>query len=278
MCQVLEVPRSSYYAWRKRPPSARERENDRLLAEIREIHAASNGNYGSPRIHDELQERGWRCGRKRVARLMREAGLVGQQTRAWHPTTTQSDPGHTVAPDHLQRDFSAERPDEKWVSDITYIETAEGWLYLTAILDLYSRRVIGWSMADHLRTELVLQALEMALACRGDVAGVIHHSDRGTQYTSHAFQDRLHAEGILPSMGRTGDCYDNAVAESFFATLKVECVQGRVFTTRQTARTAIFKYIETFYNKWRSHSTLDYASPIEFESQYEAQSVACTLI
>ena len=276
MCQMLRVSRSGYYAWRGRPPSARERENGRLLAELQRLHRESRGTYGSPRMHRELLARGWRCGRHRVARLMRRKGIEGKSRRKYHGTT-RAVAARPVAPDRIQRDFSAERPNQKWVGDITQIATREGWLYLAITLDLYSRRVIGWSMAEHMREDLVLQALQMAIERRPVVGMLIHHSDRGGQYTSGAFQALLGKEGILPSMGSTGDCYDNAVAESFFATLKCECVQGHVFATRRAARTAIFDYIETFYNRWRRHSTLGYVSPVAFETQFEIHAVSYTL-
>jgi putative transposase len=276
MCAVLGVSRSGYYAWRQRPPSDRARENGRLMAEIRVIHRESRGTYGSPRMHRELLARGWSCGRHRVARLMRQHGIVGRARGRRRRGTTRAVAGRSFAPDHIQRDFRAEAPNHKWVSDITQIATQEGWLFLATVIDLYSRRVIGWSMAPHMRETLVIRAVEMAVRQRGDVQAVIHHSDRGGQYTSTAFRCLLRSQHIVPSMGRTGDCYDNAVAESFFATLKCECVQGQVYSTRQAARTAIFDYIETFYNRWRRHSTLGYMCPVAFEAHYQQHTAPCT--
>lgn len=264
MCQALEVGRSGYYAWRKRPPSQREQANQALLAQIQQEHKTSRQTYGSPRVHAALQRKGWTCSRKRVARLMRKHELVGRKRSKGRPRTTQSDPAAMVAPNRLAQDFSAEAPNCKWVTDITYIDTAEGWLYLAPVLDLYSRMVVGWAMADHMETSLVEAALGMALARRQPPLGWLHHSDRGSQYTSLAYQARLAQFHCQVSMSERGNCYDNAVMESFFSTLKTECVTGQ-FASHQQARTTIFEFIEVWYNRQRLHSFLGYLSPLEFE-------------
>ena len=264
MCDVLDVSRSGYYAWRRRPPSARARENARLLEAAQQAHRDSRGAYGSPRLYRALVRLGFRCGRHRVARLMRRAGLRGIPRRKFVRTTRRAAEA-TGAPDRLERDFTAEAPNEKWVSDITYVPTGEGWLYVATVVDLYSRRVVGWAMAAHMRAELVLKALHMAYAQRGAPKGLIYHSDHGSQYTSATIQDWLTQHEIQASMGSTGDCFDNAVAESFYATLKRECVHRQTYATRREARTHIFEFIEVFYNRQRLHSTLDYQSPAEFE-------------
>lgn len=268
MCQVLKVSRSGYYDWRKRQPGPRQQANNRLWAEIQAVYAASRGTYGSPRVWAALKQAGVACGRHRVARLMRQNKLYAHCKRRQRPRTTQAGPG-PVAANVLNREFSAQRPDEKWVADITYIDTDEGWLYLAAILDLFSRRVVGWSMADHLRTSLPENALRMALDQRQPRAALLHHSDRGCQYTSDPYQACLRAAGITPSMSRTGDCYDNAVAESFFGTLKTECATAP-FASHLQARSAIFEYIEGWYNRRRLHSSLGYLSPDQFEQQHVA--------
>jgi putative transposase len=267
--RVLGVARSGYYAWRRRAPSARVRTDDRLREHIRVIHQTSRGTYGSPRIHAERRGAGERCGRRRVARLMREVGLRGCHGRRRHARTTTRDRRATPAPDRVERGFSPSAiggPDRLWVADISYVATLEGWLYLAVVLDAFSRRVVGWAMADHLRTELVIDALAMALRHRKPKAGLIHHSDHGCQYTSLAFGQQLQAAGLVPSMGTVGDCFDNAMAESFFATLKVELLHRQVWWTRAAARLAVFEFIEVWYNRQRRHSTLDYATPIEYEA------------
>jgi len=263
MCKVLKVSKSGYYDWRKWQPSQRERANEELLSEIRKVYTDSRGTYGSPRIHAALQQAGIGCGRHRVARLMHRAGLQAGCQRRKRPRTTQHGPG-PIAANVLNRDFVAQRPNEKWVTDITYIDTREGWLYLATILDLFSRKVVGWSMADHLRTSLAETALHMALLQRHSDAPLLHHSDRGCQFTSDDYLAHLTRAGISVSMSRTGNCYDNAVAESFFGTLKTECATAP-FATRQQARTAIFQYIEGWYNRHRLHSALGYLSPVQFE-------------
>lgn len=264
MCRVLNVTRSAYYAWCKAVPSARACEDEALSQEIASIHAASRQTYGSPRIHEELQCRGVRTGRKRVARLMRANELYGRRKRGFR-RTTDSNHDHPIAPNLVDRRFHAKRPDACWVGDITYLWTAEGWLYLAVLIDLYSRRVVGWSMADHLQTELALGALEMALGHRRPQA-LVHHSDRGSQYASDAYRAALARRGITASMSRRGDCYDNAVAESFFSTLKIELVYRTGWCTRAEARAEVHEYIEVFYNRQRRHSTLGYISPVDFEN------------
>jgi putative transposase len=265
LCRVLGVSPSGYWAWRKRDLSARAQSDVRLVAQIRQIHQASRGTYGVPRIQVELAAAGARCGRKRIARLMRSAGLQGCHRRRPF-RTTQRDPRADSAPDLVQRTFAASAPDQLWIADITYVPTRrEGFLYLAVILDVFSRRVVGWSMADHLRTELVVAALEMAVWTRRPGDGVIHHSDHGCQYTSLLFGERCQAVGIRCSMGSVGDCYDNAMAESFFATLECELLARQLFRTQLEARSALFEYIEVFYNRQRRHSALGYLSPEAFE-------------
>ena len=267
LCRVLGVSPSGYWAWLARPPGARATSDDALIERIRAIHAASRGTYGVPRVHAELTADGIGCGRKRVARLMRDAGLAGVHRRR-SIRTTRREPGVTPAPDLVERDFSAAGPDRLWVADITYLPTLAGFLYLAAIIDAWSRRVVGWSMAGHMRTELVTAALDMALARRRPTPGLIHHSDHGSQYTSLAFGRRLAEAGIAPSMGSVGDAYDNAMAESFFASLESELIDRSAWATRGQARLAVFDYIEVFYNRQRRHSSLGYLSPDAFERRY----------
>jgi putative transposase len=263
MCRLLGVSPSGYYAWRERPLSRRAQVDAALLERIRAIHEFSRGTYGAPRVLEELRAAGTRVGRKRIARLMRSAGLVGASRRkgCW---TTRRDPNARPAPDLVQRAFVAEAPDRLWVADITYIPTWAGFLYLAVVLDAFSRRIVGWAMATHLRTELVLEALEMAL-WRRRPADVIHHSDQGCQYTSIAFGARCREAGVRPSMGSVGDCYDNAMCESFFATLECELLERSRFHTQGEARVAVFDYIEGWYNTHRRHSALDYESPLNYE-------------
>jgi putative transposase len=263
MCRMLGVSKSGYYGWRDRPPSKRSRENEALDAKIREIHWRSRETYGSPRVHAELGALGARCSRKRVERLMREAGLRGCM-RGRRTGTTRQGKG-TPAEDLLKRDFRATQKDRIWVADITYVATGEGFLYLAFVLDVYSRRIVGWAMESHLRTELVVDALRMALWRRKPAPGLVHHSDRGVQYTALSFSERLREVGIAPSMGRTGTALDNAMAESFVSTLKAELVSTVEFPSRRAAKTAIFEYLEGFYNTRRLHSSLDYRSPADFE-------------
>jgi putative transposase len=265
LCRVLAVARSGYYAWCRGPLGARAQQNQWLLTHIRACYQASRGRYGSPRIHHDLRAHGLRVGRHRVARLMRLHGLRSvSRRRAWKR------PGRTapevVAANTLQRAFAAARPNEKWASDITYVPTRQGWLYVAVLMDLYSRRIIGWAMDEQMTTTLTLNALEMALQQRPVPVGLLHHSDRGSQYGAGAYQQQLATHGIRCSMSRPGNCWDNAVVESFFATLKTELLSGEhVYQTRQEARTAIFEYVEGFYNRTRRHSALGYLSPVEFE-------------
>ena len=273
LCRVLGVSKSGFYAWQQRPASVRARTDAGLTGRIERIHQQSQGTYGAPRVHAELRAAGVRCGRKRVARLMHAAGLAGCRPRRFC-RTTRADPAAPPAPDRVQRAFAPAvvgAPNRLWVADITYVATAEGWLYLAVVLDAFSRMVVGWAMATHLRTELVVDALGMAVQQRRPAAGLIHHSDRGCQYTALAFGQQLQAAGLLASMGAVGTCYDNAVAESFFATLKTELVYRQPWPSRQAARTAIFTFIETFYNRQRRHSTLGYLSPTAFEHQHHTQ-------
>ena len=263
LCRVLKVSRSGYYAWRGRPPSRRKVEDHSLTEKIREIHHGSRGTYGYLRVHAELEALGVRCGRRRVARLMREDGLRGC-IRGRRRSTTHRDESAAAAPDLVERRFLAALPDRLWLADITYLPTREGFLYLAFILDACSRRVVGWAMANHLRAELVVGALEMALWRRDPAPGLIHHSDRGSQYTALSFGKRLEEAGVMPSMGRVGSALDNAMAESFVSTLKAE-IGERLFDTREAARTATFDCMEGFYNPVRRHSSIGYMSPAEYE-------------
>jgi len=265
MCQVLGISRSGYYAWRRRQPSRRERLNQLLLTHIRAIYVASNQTYGSPRVHAELLAQGLVCSRKRVARLMRLAHLHARHRRRHQPITTQVDHTRPVAPNHLNREFQATAPNQKWVSDITYVSTDEGWLYLAVVMDLYSRRIIGWAMQETLADELTQAALHMAFAQRVPISAPLHHSDRGSQYASAEYHALLATHQCVPSMSRRGNCYDNAPMESFFSTLKIELIHQRHYHTRAEARQDIFAYIEGFYNTRRRHSALGYRSPVEFE-------------
>jgi len=260
----LRVARSGYYAWAGRGVSTRAQADEALTAQIATIHARSRRTYGAPRVQAELRTGGVCCTRKRVARLMRAAGLVDCYRRR-RTRTTVADPAHTPAPNRVARDFAAAAPNRLWLGEITYVATHEGWLYLAILLDARSRRVVGWAMADHLRVELALSALEMALRARRPPPGLVHHTDRGSQYTAAAYQARLAASGLICSMSRAGECLDNAVAESFFATLKAELVDTRTWPTRAAARLAIFEWIEVWYNRQRRHSALGYKRPAVFE-------------
>lgn len=269
MCEILEVSRSGFYAWRERPESQRALESVRLGALVEKVHQESRNNYGVPRVHAALQAQGETCGLHRVERLMREKNLHGRVRRRYR-TTTKADARHPVAPNLLQRQFSTEQPDLVWVGDITYLWTREGWLYLAVLLDLYSRSVVGWSMSERMPVGLTLAALEMAVGRREPAAGFIHHSDRGSQYTAKDYQKRLVELGARASMSRKGDCYDNAVAESFHHSLKTELMDEMPFRTRAEARAIVFDYIEVFYNRQRLHSTLGYVSPAKFEAMAKA--------
>jgi putative transposase len=270
LCRVLGVSRAGYYAWKSRPPSARAAADQELTAQILKVHQRSRGTYGAPRVHAELQlDHGVHVGRKRVARLMRTAGLVGCHRRR-RRGLTRRDPQAAPAPDLVQRTFTATAPDRLWTADITYIPTWTGWLYLAVVLDAFSRRVVGWAMADHLRTELVLDALDMAIWNRRPQPGLVHHSDQGCQYTSLAFGRRLRESEIVASMGSVGDCFDNAVTESFFATLECELLDRHRFHTHAEARMAVFDYLEGFYNPRRRHSALGYLSPADYERSHQA--------
>lgn len=274
MCEVLGVSRSGFYAWRRRAPSARVTENQQLAVKIAAIHKQSRGTYGSPRVHAELCAQGFEVGRNRIERIMREQGIVGRE-RPRFRRTTDSRHDLPVAANLLDRNFTALEPDVAWVADITYVWTQQGWLYLAVILDVFSRRVVGWSMADHMRTELVLNALRAALGSRApSEAGLVFHSDRGSQYASYDYQRALARHGITCSMSRRRNCWDNAVAESFFSTLKTELVHNVVFSTRDSARYAIAEWMEVFYNNQRRHSSLGYATPAETEQRYYERQLA----
>jgi putative transposase len=271
MCRMLGVSSSGFHAWRHRPPSQRELTDAWLLERIREIHQENRRVYGAPRVHAELRlAHGIRIGRKRVERLMRRAGLSGLMPRRRGRTTIRV-PGVRVADDLVERQFRPEAPNVLWVADITYLRTWQGWLYLCAVQDAFSRRIVGWSMADHMRSDLVVDALNMAIARRQPEAGLIHHSDQGSQFVSLAFGQAAGKAGIARSMGSRGDCYDNAVAESFFATLKKELIHRRSWPDREELRREVFDYIEIFYNATRRHSTLGMLSPARYEERYSLE-------
>jgi putative transposase len=274
MCLVLAVSASGYYAWRQRPPSARARADVELTSRIIAIHQYSRGTYGAPRIHEELLAARLQLGRKRVARLMKAAGLCGVSRRKWVITTLR-ERGARPAPDLVERNFAAAAPNRLWVADITYIPTWAGFLYLAVVLDTFSRRIVGWAMETHLRTELVLQALNLALWQRRPTE-VIHHSDQGSQYTSIAFGQRCREASVRPSMGSVGDCFDNAMCESFFATLECELLDRRRFKTQIEARMAVFEFIEGWYNPHRRHSALDYHSPINYERIQQTENLTAS--
>jgi transposase InsO family protein len=273
MCRVLQVSRSGYYAWCERPVAPRTLTDQILTLEVTTIHRESRGRYGSPRVHAELCERGQRTGRKRVARLMRAAGLRARERRRFR-CTTDSGHGMAIKGNLLARRFAVPAPNSGWVTDITYLWTLEGWLYLAVILDLFSRRVVGWALSERLERGLALNALKMALQDRQPPQGLLHHSDRGSQYASYEYQQLLAAHGLLSSMSRKGNCWDNAVAESFFATLKIELGYQRHWHTRTQARSEVFEYIELFYNRRRRHSALGYLCPNEFELRHHQSMTA----
>jgi transposase InsO family protein len=269
MCRVLKVSRSGYYAWLGRPIATRDKENIMLEKRIEEIYLKNEKRYGSPRIYDALRKKGASCGRHRVARLMRKKGLAAHGKRKFK-ATTNSKHDQPVHPNLLARNFTASAPNQVWTGDITYIATAEGWLYLAVVIDLFSRRVIGWAFNNRIDTALVIQAVQMAITSRKPRPGLIFHSDRGSQYASHLFQEVLSGSGLRPSMSRKGDCWDNAPTESFFATLKKELIRNLIYFTRRLAMTEIFRYIEGYYNNARAHSTLGYDSPAQFERRKAA--------
>ena len=265
MCAALAVSRSGYYAWLRRGVSGRELANRRLLMEIRVVYQASRRVYGYRKVHRALLAKGVHCSRNRVARLMREAGLRSKRRRRYR-VTTQSKHRRPLAPNRLARQFTAKTPNEKWLTDITYVRTRQGWLYLAAVLDLFSRRVVGWAMEPYLTDKLTIKALQMALTNRQPPAGLLHHSDRGSQYASGDYQQLLADAQALASMSRTGNAYDNAPMESFFASLKTELIHHRRYQSRQQAKSDIFEFIEVFYNRQRLHAAIGYKSPAEFET------------
>jgi putative transposase len=267
MCKIMAVAPSGYYAWRTRPISELKMANNTLVEKIKEIHAEFEGKYGSPRIYQELRGKKIACSENRVARLMRENGIQAKHKRRFR-VTTKANPAHPVAPNLLNREFTAEKPNQKWTSDITYIRTKESWLYLAVVLDLFSRRIVGWAMSTRITSKLVIDALEMAIAQRKPEAGLLHHSDRGSQYTGKPYQKLLAANKMVVSMSGKGDCWDNAPTESFFSSIKREQVHHNYYETCDLAQTDIFFYIEAFYNRKRRHSTLDYLNPMAFEEIY----------
>ena len=268
MCQVLGVSENGYYNWRKRGKSQRKQDDDGIAERIEDAYDANRGVYGSPRIHAELKAQGIHCGRKRIVRLMREKGISARRKRR-KVRTTNSNHSSPIAPNLLERDFAADAPNKKWVTDMTYIATYEGWLYLAGVLDTYSRKLIGWAMGKQHDAELVKEALHMALIQRQPAADLVHHSDRGSEYASTSYQELLHQHNIQISMSRKGDCYDNSMIESFWGTLKEEGIGEAIFSSRKEAETALFDYIEVFYNRKRRHSSLGYLSPVDFEKQEE---------
>jgi putative transposase len=275
MCHVLEVSESGYYAQLKRPTSQHQREDAQIKQEIRQVFFTHQGRYGSPRVHKELRDQGRSVSRKRVARLMQEEELAARRKHR-RVLTTKRDRTHPVAPNLLHREFTATVPNKKWVTDITYIPTTQGWLYLAVILDLYLRMVVGWSMPGNCDEELVERALDQALTRRRPDPGLLHHSDRGSQYTSRAYQVRLEQARILVSMSRKGNCWDNAAMESFFGSLKEECLGNRIYASHDEARLAIFTYLEVYYNRIRRHSALGYVSPFIYEQRTKKEDVSST--
>lgn len=265
LCRIVGVTRGGYWSWVRRRPSARDQADVVLLADIRRIHKEKRGVYGSPRIHDQLQREGVKCGRKRVERLMRENDIKAKQGKSFKPATTDSDHALPVAPNLLDRQFTRSQPNEAWVTDITYIPTEEGWLFLAAIMDLFSRRIVGWAMGDRIDRHLPLRALRMAVQQRRPPRGLLHHSDRGSQYASADYRRELAEHGMVCSMSRKGNCWDNAPMESWFHTLKSELLHDHVFATRREATAAIFEYMEVFYNRQRIHTALGTLTPAECE-------------
>lgn len=273
MCRALEVSASGYYAWRNREPSQRSIEDSELLFAIQVIFKAMKERYGSPRIQEELRDEGHRVSRKRVERLMRLKGLRAKQTKKFK-ATTDSKHDHPVAANELGQDFEIDVPNARWVADITYVWTKQGWLYLAVVMDLFSRRIVGWQMSKRMTRQLVIGALEMAIEARRPEAGLLHHSDRGSQYASGDYRKLLEENGCACSMSRKGNCWDNAPVESFFATLKKELIHGRCFATRAQAQSEIFEFIEVWYNRKRRHSSLDYMSPVQYEEKMLTQTTA----
>lgn len=266
-CRVLAVSRSGYYEWRRRPVSERAQRRESLTAQIREFHVGPHASYGSPRVHRELRARGELVNEKTVAAVMRAAGIQAKSQRKFRVTTTDSNHTQPVAQNILNREFTAQQRNQKWVADITYVATLEGWLYLAAVIDLFTRKVVGWSMSERIDSRLVVDALEMAVSRELPEAGLVAHSDRGVQYASEHYQGVLTQHDIECSMSRKGNCWDNAPAESFFATLKKELVHHETYATREAARASLFDYIEVFYNRERRHSALGYVSPLAFEQE-----------
>lgn len=266
MCRVLQVSRSGFYAWRRRPPSAQAQRREQLTEQIQAVHAESRAIYGSPRVHAELRAQDVKCCENTVAKLMRRHSIRSKMRRRFVVRTTDSRHQHPLAANTLNQQFQQERPNQAWAADITYIATGEGWLYLAVVLDLCSRKIVGWAAADHLRAELVCQAFAMACLHRDPAAGLMHHSDRGVQYACGEYRSLLAGQDVTVSMSRTGNCYDNAVVESFFGTLKTEMVHHEAFPTHTQARQRLFEYIEVFYNRKRRHSALGYRSPAEYEA------------
>ena len=267
MCEMFNVSRAAFYAWKTKPVCDRKQEDARLLGEIQKFHKDSRGTYGSPRITLDLQDQGETIGHNRVARIMRENSIVGRPKTKW-TVTTDSAHDLPVAPNLLDREFTVDAPDKVWVGDISYVWTYRGWAYLATVLDLFGRRVVGWALDNHMRADLVQRAFEMARLQRDVEPGLIFHSDRGSQYASRAFQKTLEKYGVISSMSRKGDCWDNAVAESFFATIKRELLNRAIWMNKQAVRSAVYEYIEVFYNRKRRHSTNGYLSPVEYERLY----------
>jgi putative transposase len=273
LCRALNVSRSGYYQWLRRPACERDRQDEQLSVSINASHRRSRRRYGSPRIHRDLRAQGIRVGRKRIERIMRERGIVARRKRRFRKTTDSNHPFPT-APNVVSRCFQVERPNTIWAGDITYVWTEEGWLYLAVILDLFSRRVVGWAVDDTLDRRLALAALDRALAARRPPPGLVHHSDRGSQYASHDYRNSLSQRGLICSMSRKGDCWDNAVVESFFSTIKAELLDDDTWPSKAAAENAIAAYIDGFYNLTRRHSTLDYVSPAEFELRFQVAALA----
>lgn len=274
MCRVLQVARSGYYAWRRRAPSATTQRRAKLTDQIRQIHQRNRAVYGSPRVHRDLLAEDVRCSRNTVAKLMRAAGLRSKRCRRFRVPTTDSRHGHPIAPNRLNRAFCQPQPDQAWAADITYIRTAEGWLYLAVVIDLCSRKIVGWAADESLAAELCVRALNAAIEQRRPQSKVVHHSDRGVQYACDDYQGLLARHGLRPSMSRRGNCYDNAVTESFFGSLKTELVHHENYATRAAARQSLFEYIEVFYNRRRRHSAIGYVSPAEYEQQLSSGALA----